>query len=217
MTFFDKERMARILRGERERGAAETTEMFRAQVATLESERDEARKLLHDERNVFQRIALERDAARSEISRLREVLADASEHFGLWNDPPLGPGDRIRKRMHEALLMSAGERQFPLMVTEHERALGAPTSVPWSLVKPHELQAHVNHEQTLERIAARGGLAPFELVAVLEDRLVRPMPSDAAVAGLKVLLASLQPGTGRIRRASELTPVPTSVAAGGAS
>jgi hypothetical protein len=41
-----------------------------------------------------------------------------------------------------------------------------PRSVPWSLVEPWREQAYANHEQTLERLAERGGLAPEELYAV---------------------------------------------------
>lgn len=47
--------------------------------------------------------------------------------------------------------------------------------VPWPILVPHELQAQKNHRQSLRRLAERGGLAPSEMVAVLEDRPFRPM------------------------------------------
>lgn len=54
-----------------------------------------------------------------------------------------------------------------------------PKSIPWDLIAPHEQQAIRNHDQTLERLAERGGLAPCEAVAVLTDRPYRqvfPVP-----------------------------------------
>ncbi len=63
--------------------------------------------------------------------------------------------------------MSELVEMFPVMVGKY----GAERSyVPWSIVAPHEQQAQRNHSQTLKRLAERGGLAPCELAAVLEDR-----------------------------------------------
>lgn len=45
------------------------------------------------------------------------------------------------------------ERWFPIM--------GAP-AIPWSMIEPCEKQAQLNHDQSLERLAERGGLAPCE-------------------------------------------------------
>jgi hypothetical protein len=42
--------------------------------------------------------------------------------------------------------------------------------IAWRIIEPHREQANINHGQTLERLAQRGGLSPDELVAVLEDR-----------------------------------------------
>jgi len=42
-----------------------------------------------------------------------------------------------------------------------------PRSVPWSFVEPACKQAHRNHDQSLEELARRGGLAPSELWAVV--------------------------------------------------
>lgn len=67
-------------------------------------------------------------------------------------------------------------------------ALGCPRSVPWNLVAPHEEQAHRNHGQTLGRLAARGGLSPAELVAVLEDRPFRYMSNKEVVEDLLRLM-----------------------------
>lgn len=56
---------------------------------------------------------------------------------------------------------SSCERRFPVQ--------GGP-SIPWWFIASHEAQAKLNHDQTLERLAERGGLSPTEALAVLEDR-----------------------------------------------
>lgn len=53
------------------------------------------------------------------------------------------------------------ERMFPIM--------GAP-NIPWRVIAPHEQQAIKNHDQTLKRLAERGGLAPCEAIWVMEGR-----------------------------------------------
>lgn len=58
-------------------------------------------------------------------------------------------------------------RWFPVML---DSSGSNKWPVPWEMVAPHEMQAHENHDQTLERLAERGGLGACELVAVLEDR-----------------------------------------------
>jgi hypothetical protein len=60
---------------------------------------------------------------------------------------------------------------FPIM--------GGPT-IPWVLIAPHERQALLNHDQSLAKLASRGGLSCCEAVAVLEDRKWRAMDRDAA-------------------------------------
>ena len=56
---------------------------------------------------------------------------------------------------------SSCERRFPIMEGP---------SIPWWFIASHEAQAKLNHDQTLERLAERGGLSPTEALAVLEDR-----------------------------------------------
>lgn len=38
------------------------------------------------------------------------------------------------------------------------------------VIKPHEKQAIINHMQTLERLASRGGLSWNEILFILEDK-----------------------------------------------
>jgi hypothetical protein len=61
-------------------------------------------------------------------------------------------------------------------------------AVPWPLIAPHDAQAVKNHGQTLRRLAERGGLAPYEMCAVLEDRRWGLMGDDVAEARLTELV-----------------------------
>jgi len=42
-------------------------------------------------------------------------------------------------------------------------------TIPWSMISPHDTQAHKNHSQSLETLASRGGLAPIEALWILDD------------------------------------------------
>lgn len=88
-----------------------------------------------------------------------------------------------------ATVASDPARRFPVLwqgsreLMQELDQLGCPRSVPWSLVEPHARQAHANHGQSLETLAARHGLSPLELIAVLTDvpfRKVRALGGDAA-------------------------------------
>jgi hypothetical protein len=58
-------------------------------------------------------------------------------------------------------------RLFPIMGSE----IGSGKSfIPWNVIAPHEQQAQCNHSQSLECLTQRGGLAPCEALAVMEDR-----------------------------------------------
>jgi len=94
------------------------------------------------------------------------------------------------------------ERQFPVLwqgdqkyIAELKR-LECPRSVPWDFIADHADWCDNNHGQTPERLAQRGGLAPAEMVAVVE-RLRLPailgMRGDEEVRRLKALLAAYVP------------------------
>lgn len=60
-------------------------------------------------------------------------------------------------------------KSFPIQLNDHRH--GGRAWIPWDLIEPHEGQALLNHGgQTLGRLAERGGLAPYEAIAVIEDR-----------------------------------------------
>ncbi len=71
---------------------------------------------------------------------------------------------------------------FPIMDPFHYRqarrndpTLPAPiVSIPLAMIVPHERQARRNHNQTLDRLAPRGGLSALEAVFVLADADWRP-------------------------------------------
>ena len=86
---------------------------------------------------------------------------------------------------------------FPVLLTDKDRKClagpaglkGCMSVVPWWLVEPHEEQAKKNHGgQTLRELAARGGLGPDELVAVLEDRPWHAMALEGAARQLSMIL-----------------------------
>lgn len=85
------------------------------------------------------------------------------------------------------------EKQFPVLFghgffrEECERE-GVPEFVPWAMLEPHEKQAGINHGQSLQRLAERGGLSVCEMVAVLEDRGWRKMSVKEAMHRLRWFL-----------------------------
>lgn len=71
-------------------------------------------------------------------------------------------------------------------------AVGCPHSVPWAFVEPHAEQAVENHDQTLERLAARGGLSPSEMVAVIRGLGLRAVYELGDGEGARRLVAMLR-------------------------
>lgn len=72
---------------------------------------------------------------------------------------------RLRERVKEL----ERPRMFPIQ--------GGP-SVPWEAMEQHAAQARENHGQSLERLAARGGLGPAEAWFVVNDRQWDDRASD---------------------------------------
>lgn len=83
------------------------------------------------------------------------------------------------------------ERQFPLLFSR-SRDLPDLKSIPYEMIEPHEAQAKRNHDQTLQRLAARGGLSPSEACAVLLDRRFQMMPEQEAIDQLKQMIAAFR-------------------------
>lgn len=71
------------------------------------------------------------------------------------------------------------ELTFPIMAITSRRGVmrrdfESDFTIPLDLISPHEAQAQKNHDQTLQRLAERGGLSGLEALAVIEDRPYRP-------------------------------------------
>ena len=82
--------------------------------------------------------------------------------------------------------LASDVRLFPVHPTNRSYMTG----IDWTIIAPHEPQALKNHDQSLEKLADRGGLSLSELVAVLEDRPWCEMDSLAALAAVKRLCNS---------------------------
>ncbi len=70
--------------------------------------------------------------------------------------------------------------QFPI--------LRGNTAIPWFVVEARRAQAYVNHGQSLEQLADRGGLAWAEMLAVLENRPWKQQPADEAKRRVMVIV-----------------------------
>lgn len=92
-------------------------------------------------------------------------------------------------------------KMFPIMIRNYgeyqdidqvRRAYGTSVIValPFPMLEAHEKQAFRNHNQTIARLAERGGLTACEALAVLEDRAWRKEPIAAAHAKLKELFCA---------------------------
>jgi hypothetical protein len=96
--------------------------------------------------------------------------------------------------------MSGDQPEFPLLHqgSEADRRLRLRrASVPWDFLAPHEDRALRNHDQTLERLAERGGLSPREALCVVLDRHWREeqgLAEAEALDRLEVLLKAWEQG-----------------------
>jgi len=62
------------------------------------------------------------------------------------------------------------ERQFPIMISHRGTKGPCPNSIPWVAIAPFEAQAKINHQQSIEKLADRGGLSPIEAYFVMTGR-----------------------------------------------
>lgn len=64
--------------------------------------------------------------------------------------------------------------------------------IQWEMIEPHQRQALINHGQSLEHLASRGGLSCCEAVAVLEDRKWSRLSDEVARDKLLVKINNYQ-------------------------
>lgn len=77
-----------------------------------------------------------------------------------WETAPggvLNPISNFKiKRPHQKGGQVSMRKRFPVLHNPNYR--GETECIPWEVIAPHEAQAHKNHSQSLERLAARGGI-----------------------------------------------------------
>lgn len=82
-------------------------------------------------------------------------------------------------------------RKFPIHPYSMRDEKWFPRFVPWEKLAHIEAQAKSNHSQTLERLAARGGLSPEELWLAYNGkdlREMRAMTAEEHIAALKLIV-----------------------------
>lgn len=67
--------------------------------------------------------------------------------------------------------------------------LGHARTIPWEMIAPHDRQAKINHDQTLDRLAERGGLGYSEAIAILKDEKWKPLPELEAARELNQMVS----------------------------
>jgi hypothetical protein len=72
--------------------------------------------------------------------------------------------------------MSESNNHFPIHPEDRRLVAGCPEWFPWDLLQAHEAQARANHDQTLTRLAQRGGLSLQEIWCVMHDLKWSPPP-----------------------------------------
>lgn len=77
------------------------------------------------------------------------------------------------------------EKRFPIISARS----GIKESVPWSYLNHCENRTYKNHGQTLEELAAQGGLTWVELLAIMEDRPWYNMDHDEAKRKVHQMMA----------------------------
>ena len=73
------------------------------------------------------------------------------------------------------------DEEFPILKSNG-------VTIPWKSIAPHEKQALINHGQSLEKHASRGGLSWCEALAVLQDSKFIAMPEEEAKEKVLALL-----------------------------
>lgn len=60
--------------------------------------------------------------------------------------------------------------EFPILSDSSGKRGPCPSSIPWEAIAPYEGQAKINHDQSLQRLAERGGLSAGEALMVMTGR-----------------------------------------------
>lgn len=92
-------------------------------------------------------------------------------------------------------------RNFPILsqwqwkhdVLDKTLIAKCPRSIPWDLIAPHEEQAQINHSQSLQRLAERGGLSPLEMYCVMNHLRFRDGKHFGEDNAIKYILELVDP------------------------
>jgi len=151
----------RLLRANSDRLAKYIMENVPGEPSESEGAVDCAIRIMRNLATGLATVGRERDGLRRDLQEIAAGLgvgcADGEEAkrriiaIGVERDAVVRERDAAR----------ASGRRFPIQ--------GGP-SIPWRIIAPHEAQAETNHDQSLERLAQRGGLSPAEAHFVLADR-----------------------------------------------
>lgn len=96
-------------------------------------------------------------------------------------------------------------KRFPMHRGSTRNFRDYPTSMPWEMVEPHREQIERNHNQTLERLAERGGLSPSELLAGIEGRRLDFSLGEKRIAqNAEIIRGMIYDAEGLDERAQEL-------------
>jgi hypothetical protein len=100
-----------------------------------------------------------------------ERQADFASRTG-DNGYPVEDVEALVAEVRRLRALTAPER-FPILsqgVAKREELVDYPRSIPWAFIAPQEGQAQTNHDQSLRRLAERGGLSVCEALAVLDGK-----------------------------------------------
>lgn len=101
--------------------------------------------------------------------------------------------DHIEQIVNGAAAHYYGVIMFPIAAPEGS---DCPTRIPWGLVAPYEGNALRNHDQSLKRLAQRGGLDPLELYWIMNGLRWRGGGTmEIATAFIKKKIADAEAGT----------------------
>ena len=88
-----------------------------------------------------------------------EFLMDV-KRIPYWDRTPAISDSELDKLIKLAKPHETSYRQYPILQSK------PPQTIPWVMLIPHETWAWINHGQTLEELANRGGLSWAEALAI---------------------------------------------------
>ena len=115
----------------------------------------------------------------------------------MTTSPEAAPAAEVRETRRMMPILGRGESRERDRITEiiKDGQTSVVVQVPFALLS--EGQAMKNHQQTLARLAHRGGLSRCEAVAIMDAREWRQVPEPEANARLNVAIAQWEAALAR--------------------